>query len=256
MRRSVGRIVVFDSGLGSLSLIGPIRESTRAEIIYLADRRSYPYGAKSRPELRRVVEASIETAREAFSPDVIVVGSNTPSLLVPEVLGRRVIGVLPPVRAAARASKTHKIAVLATRSAARSAELARHIQNQTVGMRCSVARIDASKLVDLAETAKFVTRRALCARIIHKTLAAKFARGKIDAATLSSTHLPLLRPILQDVFPNVAFFDPARSVAKRAARLAGLPSRRATLRVYTTGGTALLQKQLARMGYACAVTKI
>lgn len=252
----MGRIAVFDSGLGSLSLIEPIRKSTRADIIYLADRRSYPYGAMTRSELGRAVKASIGTINEMFDPDVIVVGSNTPSLLASKVLGRRIIGVLPPVRIAASLSKTRKIAVLATRSVTQSQELARHIAQQTIGMRCDVTRIDASRLVDLAQTAKFVTRRTLCARIIRDTLAQKFKRNSIDAATLSSTHLPLLLPIFNDVFPDIRFVDPAHNVAKRAAKLAGPPSKRSTLRVYTTSGALTLQKQLARMGYTCKVTKI
>ncbi len=252
----MGRIAVFDSGLGSLSLIRPIQKAVRADIVYLADRRSYPYGSKTRQELGRAVGASIATLQEMFAPDVIVVGSNTPSLLVPGVLGRRVIGVLPPVRKAARISKTRSIAVLATRSAAHSPEMKRHIREQTAGLRCRVVRIDASGLVDLAETGKFVTRRAQCARVIRDTLAATFERNSVDAATLSSTHLPLLLPILADVFDGVTFVDPAREVAARAARLAGPPAKRPRLRVYTTGGAAVLQRQLARMGMPRKVTKV
>lgn len=252
----MGRIAVFDSGLGSLSLIGPIKMATKADIVYLADLRSYPYGTKTRKELLGAVKASISTLCERFDPDVIVMGSNTPSLLVPEVLGRRVIGVLPPVRRAARTSKTRNIAVLATRSASRSIQLKDHIAKQTANTQCNVKRVDATDLIDLVQTTKFVTKPTMCAKVVQKTLGNIFLHNSIDTATLSSTHLPLLLPVLTRVFPNVTFIDPARDVASRAARLAAPNSKRSTLRVYATGRAALLEKQLARMGYPYTVSKI
>ena len=252
----MARIAVFDSGLGSLALVGRMRRAIRAEIIYLADSRSYPYGAMRPRELRAAAAASIDLLRERFSPDVIVVGSNTPSLLAPDLLGGRVIGVVPPVRRAARLSKTRQIAVLATRSVVRSAALGRHIAAQTAGTRCGVRRIDATALVDLAETARFATNPAYCAKIVRRVLARTFARSSIDVATLSSTHLPHLLPILEREFPHVSFIDPGSSVAARAARLAGPASARPRLRVYATARPGALTKKLARLGYTSAAVKI
>jgi len=244
----VARVAVFDSGLGSLSLVGPLMRATRGEVIYLADRRSYPYGAMRAARLGEAVRRSIAALRARFSPDAIVVGSNTPSLLVPEVLGGRTVGVLPPVREAAEASRTRSIAVLATRSAARSAALARHIERETAGRRCDVARIDASALVDIAERTMFLTQRPRCVTAIRDTLHRTFERRSVDAATLSSTHLSLLLPLLRRTMPHVAFVDPAASVAARVARIVGAARGPATLSVYTTAGPARLAADLARLG--------
>jgi len=252
----VARVAVFDSGLGSLSLVGPLMRATRGEVIYLADRRSYPYGAMPVRRLREAVSRSIETLREGFAPDAIVVGSNTPSLLVPEALGGRTVGVLPPVRAAARASRTRSVAVLATRSAARSGALARHVRQETAGMRCDVARIDASALVDIVGRTRFLTQRPRCVEAIRDTLRGPFERRSIDAATLSSTHLPLLRPLLRRTMPHVTFVDPAAAVAARVARIVGTARGPPTLAVYATSAPARLEADLARLGMPHAVSAL
>lgn len=252
----MARVAVFDSGLGSLSLVGPLMRATRGEVIYLADRRSYPYGAMPVRRLREAVSASIRALRERFSPDAVVVGSNTPSLLVPELLGGRTVGVLPPVREAAAASRTRSVAVLATRSAARSAALARHIARETAGLRCGVARVDASALVDIAERTRFLTQRPRCVAAVRDTLHRTFERRSVDAATLSSTHLSLLLPLLRRTMPHVTFVDPAASVAARVARMVGAARGPATLAVYTTGPPARLRADLARLGMDCGVSAL
>ena len=55
----VTRIVVFDSGLGSLSIIKPIRRILKAEIIYFADQANYPYGNKSKSQLNKIITKTI-----------------------------------------------------------------------------------------------------------------------------------------------------------------------------------------------------
>ena len=252
----MGRIAVFDSGLGSLSLIEPLRRATRAQIIYLADSRSYPYGSMNPARLYESARISIQMLQERFCPDVIVVGSNTPSLLASKLLGRRIIGVLPPIRDALKISRTKKIAVMATKSVTTSDELLCYIAVQTAHTKCTVTGINASKLIDLVENGKFMTRRAYCAKIIHSTLANTFKKNSIDTATLSSTHLPLLLPIFNEVFPNITFVDPAERLVKRITKLAGVQSKRSTLRVYTTGNSKTLELKLARMNLYYKVHQI
>ena len=76
------KIVVFDSGLGSLSVIKSIRKKIKAEVIYYADQESYPYGTKSIHQLNKIIKNTILKLQESFDPDIIVVASNTPSLLL------------------------------------------------------------------------------------------------------------------------------------------------------------------------------
>ncbi len=76
------KIVVFDSGLGSLSIIKAIQKISKSEIIYFADQENFPYGQKSQAQLSRVIKNSIKILDKEFSPNLIVIASNTPSLML------------------------------------------------------------------------------------------------------------------------------------------------------------------------------
>ena len=69
----MAKIAVFDSGLGSLSIIRAIQKTSKAEIIYFADQQNYPYGKKSQAQLHKIIQKSIKLMQERFSPDIIVV---------------------------------------------------------------------------------------------------------------------------------------------------------------------------------------
>ena len=73
------KIVVFDSGLGSLSVIKAIQKKTKSDIIYLADKKNFPYGKKTKSQLYKVITETIKKISEKFNPDLIVLASNTPS---------------------------------------------------------------------------------------------------------------------------------------------------------------------------------
>src|SRR6478609_12152209 len=106
------KIVVFDSGMGSLSVIKPIQKRIKTEIIYFADQKNYPYGTKTVPQLDRIIKYTISKLQEKFSPDVIVVGSNTPSLLLHIEKKNKIIGVYPPLKEAVCKSRSGKIGLL------------------------------------------------------------------------------------------------------------------------------------------------
>ena len=260
----MARIAVFDSGLGSLSVIGAIRRRIRCEIVYLADRRSFPYGGKSRRELARIVRDTVRMLGERFGPDLVVVGSNTPTLMLDlESVGgggrrkRRVIGVLPPVREAARLSATGNIAVLATGAVVGGGYLADYVRSQKIPEDTAVHGIDCSRLVEVVESGGFATDPVGARRAVTEVLEERFERNRIDVATLSSTHLPFLRKILEERFPGTRFLDPAGGVARRVSEMVG-PSaaERGSLRIYCTGDAAPLEANLRRLGMRNKVTSL
>ena len=105
------KIVVFDSGLGSLSIIKAIQKRTKADIIYLADKKNFPYGKKTKSQLYKIITDTIQKISERFNADVIVLASNTPSLLFREKLPDNVITVLPPLE---KIQKASNVAILTT----------------------------------------------------------------------------------------------------------------------------------------------
>ena len=237
------KIVVFDSGLGSLSIIKAIQKKTKSDIIYLADKKNFPYGKKTKSQLYKIVTDTIEKISERFDPDVIVLASNTPSLLFKEKLPKNIITVLPPLE---KIQKPGNIAILATEIVAKSKELDNYISefNDLKG----VWKINCSELVELVESGKFLTDEKNCVKTILKVLKNEFKENKIKFATLSSTHLPFLLPFMKKYFKKVEFLDPADDVAIKISKLKVPRSTRNSLSIYTTKSPKALQRNLKSMG--------
>ena len=241
------KIVVFDSGLGSLSIIKPIQKKIRAEIFYFADQDNFPYGTKSIPQLKKIIKSTIIKLQKNFEPDIIIVGSNTPSLLLGISARSRIIGVHPPLYEASKITKTKTIAILATESVVKSKKLVNYIR-KNVPSTIKTIKINASPLVELVESEKFISEKSLCDKKIKRILK-PLLKEKVDVVTLSSTHLPFLLPLLQKNCPNVKFLDPGEIVANKiSAIIKNKKARLQKLRIFASGDTQAFQKKLQRIG--------
>lgn len=245
----MGKVAVFDSGLGSLSIILAIRKITKVDIVYFADQKNYPYGTKSYRELRKIIKSSIEMLQEKFQPDVIVVGSNTPTLLFPDLFENNgaIVGVLPPLADAQKKTKTKSIAILGTRATIESRLTNRFIKNNLT-KKIQVTKIDASELVDFVETGRFITNKQQCKIIIKKVLTRIIEEKQIDTITLSSTHLPFLLPIFNRIFPKITFLDPAMQVATCLTKNKFFtPSSKSSLQIFSSKNTSKLESNLKKL---------
>ncbi|MBS3926041.1 MAG: aspartate/glutamate racemase family protein [Nitrosarchaeum sp.] len=241
------RIAVFDSGLGSLSIINAIQKICKSEIVYFADQKNFPYGNKSKKQLTVIIKQTIKLLEENFSPDLIVMASNTPSLMI-KIKNKKIIGVYPPIKEAMLLSKTKKIAILGTKTAIASKSLSNYIKKFNFSKEKKIYRINSSQLVELVESNKFISNEAYCKKIIMKTLN-KISKNQIDAATLSSTHLSFLKPLLNSEFPQVQFVDPAETVANNVlTKIKKNKSKKNTIKIFTSGDATLFQKNLYRLG--------
>ncbi len=239
-------IAVFDSGFGSLSIINAIQRHTKADIIYFADQKNFPYGKKSKNELKKIIKHTIVNLKEKFHPNLIVIGSNTPTLLVDKLISKdsMVMGVLPPLLKAQQLTKTNSVALLVTSSVSKSVELNNFIKKNRKS-KITILKIDSSDLVDLVESGKFIHNQKLCIKKIISVLQREFVINNVDVATLSSTHLPFLLPLLQKIFPHIKFLDPADDVAKKITNNKLFsPSTRNTLTIYSSGKIKKFQKNL------------
>jgi glutamate racemase len=249
------KIVVFDSGLGSLSIIREIQKRIKADIIYFADQENFPYGKKSKKQLSEIINHTLVIISKRFNPDLIVLASNTPSLLLRGKLPKKVITVLPPLEKISMKKKSHNIAILATGLVVRSSDIDTYVKETMKMKQNKVIKINSSRLVSLVETGKFIDKPEYCSTVIKKVLKKKFQDHKIDIATLSSTHLPFLFPILKDIFPNVTFLDPAVMVAKKISRRTAKRKNTVNrLQIFTTGNTKEFQSKLKKIGIRNKVT--
>src|SRR3546814_13739887 len=73
-------LLIFDSGVGGLSVLRPIRALLpTAPIVYAADNAGYPYGTKSEAEVAARVPALLGRTAERFDSAPLVNACNTPS---------------------------------------------------------------------------------------------------------------------------------------------------------------------------------
>jgi len=244
----MAKIAVFDSGLGSLAIIQAIQKLSKAEIIYFADHQNYPYGKKSHAQLRTIMKKSIKLLQQRFSPDIIVVASNTPSLML-NLSTRKIIDVKPPLKYAQKISKSKQISILATESTIKSKGLTEYIKKNSFPKSFRIFKINSSNLVELVESGKFLTDKKYCKKIIKKTLQPILSQHSIDTAILSSTHLPFLKSLLEKEYPCIQFIDPGNIVAQKVyTKIKNKQSKRNSLKIFTSGDVKRFQKILNRLG--------
>lgn len=221
----MANILVFDSGVGGLSIASTIYENLpENRIIFASDNAAYPYGEKNAEELvPRVIEV-IEKLICAMSIDIIVVACNTASTVaLPELRKRlsiEVVGVVPAIKPAAKLTKTQYIGMLAT-----SATVKRDYTHDLVDSfanGCEVDMLGSAELVDLAEQKLHQGEVSLSPiKEIIKPWLSKDC--KIDTVVLACTHFPLLKPELDNIFTkerkDIQWVDSSEGIAKRVRYL-------------------------------------
>ena len=241
------KIAVFDSGLGSLSIIKEIQKITKSEIIYFADQKNYPYGKKTRAQLSTIIQKTIKLLEKEFAPEIIVVASNTPSLML-DLSTQKIIDVKPPLEIAKKITKTKQIGILATKSAINSKGLSEYIRKNNFSKSFKIFKINGSNLVDLVESGKFLTDKKYCKKIIKKDLEI-LSQQSVDTITLSSTHLIFLKSLLKKEFPKIKFIDPGKMVAQKIfLKIKNKESKRNSLKILTSGNVNDFQIKLNKLG--------
>jgi len=225
---------------------------TKSEIIYFADQKNFPYGNKSKLELRQIINHTIKNLKDMFEPDFIIIGSNTPTLML-EIEDSNIIGIKPPLKEAAKISETNNIGVLATSSTVKSKGLTRYIKQCNLSKKYIIKKIDSSTLVRLVESGQFLKDKNKCKKIIKNHLAEAIQKNRIDVCTLSSTHLPFLYKLLQEIFSSVTFVDPANKVARQIAKKL-TPSKRNSLKIFSSGNIKQFEGNLKLLGVKNKVT--
>ncbi len=209
-------IAVFDSGLGSLSVVRELRKTVPSEnILYFADKLNFPYGTKSKSELKSIILKSIKFL-ERYQPKLIVMASNTPSVqLYEEIKNQSSIDIIPtrpPIEKAVGITKKKHIAIMASRGTLNSKEFDYMIK-KGIPQEIFVTKIDSTDIIDLVERAAFVTEKSYTLKTLKKTIEPHFEES-IDVFVLASTHLPFIKNYLIDLLPSVKLVDSSSQVAK------------------------------------------
>ena len=217
-------LLIFDSGIGGLSVLRPIRALLpTAPIVYAADSAGYPYGTRRAADIEARVPALLGRLAERFDPELIVIACNTASTIaldaVRAALDLPVVGTVPAIKPAAALSRSRAIGVLGTQATVRQPYLDRLIEEFAAD--CTIVRHGSAELVDLAE-AKLRGERtdpAAYRRILDELFALPGGEA-IDTIVLACTHFPLVEEELAAASPRpVRFVDGKEGIARRTAWL-------------------------------------
>ena len=217
-------LLVFDSGIGGLSVLRPIRALLpNAPIVYVADSAGYPYGTRRPGDIEARVPALLGRLFERFDPELIVIACNTASTIaldgVRAALDVPIVGTVPAIKPAAERSKSRVIGVLGTQATVRQPYVDRLASEFAAD--CTVIRHGSAELVDLAE-AKLrgeAADRAAYAAILDGLLSQP-GGDRIDTVVLACTHFPLVEDELAAAAPRpLAFVDGKEGIARRTAWL-------------------------------------
>ncbi len=244
-------IGVFDSGVGGLTVLREIlRRTPHESLTYLGDNARAPYGTRPDAEVRRF---SIECLDRLVEQDVkaLVVACNTSTAVALGEYRRRydipVLGVIRPgAQAAALATRTRRVGVIATPATIRSHAYFDAIKEENPAV--EVYEHATPALVPLVEAGVLAGDVAVAAvaDALGPLLGRRDERGefvhpmpasaRIDTLLLGCTHYPLLRPIIQAaVGEGVAIVDSATATAGALAELLSMNGLEAP---GTTRGTA------------------
>ncbi len=219
-----GRVLVFDSGMGGLTIARELMALVPdISVDYAADSGFFPYGDKSdaalQARLPMVAKALVDTVR----PDVFVIACNTASTLaleaVRDVLDIPVVGTVPAIKPAVAQSQTGVIGLLATPGTIGRAYTARLIADFAAHVQ--VIMYGSVELVHLAEIQAAGGAIPLEAfRAAQAPLFEADGGAAIDTVVLACTHFPLVRGELAATVPHpVTFIDSGEAIARQTLRV-------------------------------------
>jgi len=223
-RHGTPRLIVFDSGLGGLTVLRALREAVpEARVIYIADDAFFPYSVLADEALIARVLEVIGAAIVELAPDAAVIACNTASTVVMSHLRERhalpFIGTVPAVKPAALLSRSCLISVLGTPATVKRdytrALIAAH------GGGCDYTLVGAPRLAAIAEMS--MSGGEVPDGEIADEIASCFVAHngrRTDVVVLGCTHYPLLISRLEQLAPwPVTWLDPAPAIARRTANV-------------------------------------
>jgi len=221
------RVLVFDSGVGGLSISREIIARTEAiELHYLSDNAAFPYGEKTTEELINRASRVLLSACEQLQPNIVVIACNTASTaILPSLrtqLAIPVVGVVPAIKSAAKVSKSQTIALLATPGTVNRNYTQQLINEHAANQQ--VIRLGSSQLVKHIEA--HIHGQAIDSEYllnVVEQLTEQVGGENIDTVVLGCTHFPLISEYFKAIKPNWQWIDSGAAIAERVHTLLNLP---------------------------------
>lgn len=221
-----GPVLVFDSGVGGLSVLRALRAALPANrFVYVADDAGFPYGDWEEAALCEHIVALVTDLVAEHRPAAAVIACNTASTLVLPPLRERFgipfVGTVPAIKPAAEQTQSGVVAVLAT-----PGTMKRDYTRELIGsfaQSCHVRLVGAPDLARIAEArmrGEPIRREAIAGQIAPCFVEVEGRRT--DIVVLACTHYPFLLDLMADLAPwPVEWLDPAPAIARRLVMVLG-----------------------------------
>jgi glutamate racemase len=242
-------IAVFDSGLGGLTVAAAIHRLLPGEdLVFLADRARVPYASLSPALIARFAGECFDFL-VSQEPKAVVIACNTVSAVALETLAGRspvpVLGVIEPTaRAAATATRTGKIGVIAT-----AATVKRRAYDLALGKLIPKVQIISNGcplLVPLVEEGW--TEGDIPRRIVEHYLD-PIVPADVDTLIMGCTHYEYFRSVIQGALgDHVSLINTPEVTAQELKRLLGTGdmlyggARAGQVKIYSTDVTDALHR--------------
>ena len=215
------KILVFDSGVGGLSILQAISSRLPdCHYVYASDNAGFPYGTREEKDLVHRVDKVLKALINRVEPDIVVIACNSASTVaLPKIRShftKPVVGVVPAIKPAAAISTSKVIGLLGTPGTVQRAYTRQLISD--FASDCEVISVGSSELVEIAESK---LRGISPNQLQLKEILQPFSDTELlDTVVLACTHFPLLTEELRTTLPGInQWVDSGEAIARRVASL-------------------------------------
>ena len=214
-----GNIVVFDSGLGGISVLRELKKLMPQEHFrYFGDSALAPYGTRPTEQVRRLTLERIRQLSDADTKAVVIACNTATSAAIEELRRtypkRIIIGIEPALKLAAERFPGGRILVMATHVTLREEKFARLMQRFSDTH--EIGKVPCPGLVELIEQG--CLRGPQILGLLHGYLDPWLDR-RVDAVVLGCTHYPFAREAIRQVVgPEVCILDGGEGTARETRR--------------------------------------
>ena len=219
----MGKIGIFDSGYGGLTILNSIRESLpQYDYVYLGDNARTPYGNRS---FEVVYRYTLECVKKLFELDceLVIIACNTASAKalrtiqqvdLPKIAPqKRVLGIIrPTIETLSKYTRSNYVGLLATEGTVQSDSYPIEIQ-KLYGEEIKLVSEACPMWVSLIENGQYNSKGAdFFIKQNIKNLRNK--EHRIDTIILGCTHYPLIYNKIRDMLPaKIAILSQGQIVA-------------------------------------------
>ena len=206
------KLGVFDSGIGGFTILNALLEQrSDVQVLYLADNKRNPYGAKKNEEIRKIAYEILNWFRDK-DLDALLVACNTTNACALNVLEENLkIPCFDLINSVCEDISMNKIGILATPATIKSQYYKKCLEAKNKNI--TVLQQACPEFVSEIEKVS-INRERL--NSLSEIYLKPLLNEKIQAIILGCSHYPLIYDILRNKIPKeITLIDPAYSLTNK-----------------------------------------